>query len=133
MNQNLAVVQVGLAVAEGGRLGVAFVVEVRVVEVQPQEKLLLSVLAQERDALVGHLARRGSHRLGGTTDVGVQGCALVVVEVDAAFEAAPVGAIEVEIGIEGRGSVAEIVQRLADGAHAGIDARPPNGLVPLDG
>ena len=70
---DLAIVEVGLALAEGRRLGVTLVVEVRVIEVQPEKELLLPVLAQERDALVGHLACRGSNRLRGTTDVDVQG------------------------------------------------------------
>ena len=130
---DLAVVEVGLPVAEIGCLGVALVVEVRVIEVHPQEELLLPVLAQERDAFVGHLARRGANRFRRTIDVDVQGGALVVVVVDAALEPAAVGAVEVAVGIEGRGGVAKIVERLADGAHAGIDARPPDGFVPLDG
>jgi hypothetical protein len=55
---DLAVVEIGLRVAKIRRLGVAFVVEVRVVEVHPQEELLRAMRLQEGDALVRHLARR---------------------------------------------------------------------------
>ena len=130
---DLAVVKVGLAVAKVGRLGVALIVEVRVIEVHPKEELLLPVFAQKRDTVVGHLARGRTHRFHGAIDVDVQGCAPVVVVVDAALEAAVVGTVEVAVGVERRSGVAEIVQRLADGAHAGIDAWPPDGFVPLDG
>jgi hypothetical protein len=55
---HLAVVEVGLGFAEGRELGVALVVQVRVVKVQREEELLVLVRPEKVDAVIGHLAGR---------------------------------------------------------------------------
>ena len=130
---NFAVVEIGLCVSEIRRLRMPFIVKVRVVEVHPQEELLLSMRLQERDALVCHLAGRGANRLGRAIDVHVQRRTGIIVVINCAFEAALVGAIEVEIGIKGSRGVTQALHGFGDHALTGRDARPPDRFVPLDG
>ena len=106
--------------------------EVRIVVVHPEEELLVAVRVDERDRVVGDLARRRAARLHRPVDGDVQRRALGVVLVHAALEAAAIGEREVVEAEQAAGEVAGVVQRLRGGAHVGPEPRPPDRLVPGD-
>ena len=86
----------------------------------------------ERDRVVGDLARRRSARLHRPVDRDVQRRALGVVLVHAALEAAPIGGREVVEAEQAAGDVARVVQGLGGRAHVGAEPGPPDRLVPRD-
>ncbi len=123
--RELAVVERGAIGAERLHLGVRLVGVVRIVVVDPEEPALGGVAIEERERLVGLLARRAAARLlgPGAGDAGVQAGVLVVVLGGALVHVAD--AIEVPVvGDRAARGEAERGERLGDRGGGGGEAGP---------